>query len=57
MSRDEQVRDEIEMFLAAVNSYPDRFARNPQITFEEHRSRLIEAAEECPRRRVLLKVS
>jgi len=38
MSGNEQVRVEIRSFLLALASYPDRFAVNPRITFEEHRS-------------------
>ena len=32
----QQVQDEIEGFLRALTSYPDRFARNPQLSFEQH---------------------
>jgi hypothetical protein len=41
MSRNEQVRREIQVFLQAVDSYPDRFAREPEVTFEQHRSGLV----------------
>jgi hypothetical protein len=41
MSGNEQVRVEIEAFLQALNSYPERFAANPHITFEEHRASLM----------------
>ena len=41
MSGNEQVRAEIEIFLQALDSYPARFAANPQITFEEHRASLM----------------
>jgi hypothetical protein len=51
MSGNEHVRVEIQTFLQAVNSYPDRFARNPNITFEEHCSSLIPAAKIEPPRR------
>jgi hypothetical protein len=44
-SVDEQVRREIQTFLQALNSYPESFARNPGITFEEHCSKLIRAPE------------
>jgi hypothetical protein len=37
VSRDEQVRIEIQSFLLALASYPDRFSREPRISFEEHR--------------------
>jgi hypothetical protein len=51
MSGNEQVRVEIQTFLQAVNSYPDRFARNPDLTFEEHCSSLSPAAKSDPPRR------
>lgn len=36
----EQVRREIQSFLRALDSYPKRFSKDPDITFEEHRSSL-----------------
>ena len=45
MSVDEQVRREIRTFLKAIDSYPESFARDPRITFEEHCSRLIRTVE------------
>ncbi|HEY6372353.1 MAG TPA: hypothetical protein VIX37_17385 [Candidatus Sulfotelmatobacter sp.] len=45
MSGNEKVRVEIQTFLQALNSYPERFKRNPGITFEEHRSTLIPGVE------------
>lgn len=35
-SRERDVKQEIENFLNALNSYPDRFAREPQLSFHEH---------------------
>jgi hypothetical protein len=32
----QRVRAEIRAFLAAINSYPQQFAANPRVTFEEH---------------------
>jgi hypothetical protein len=32
----ETVRAEMQTFLAALASYPDRFASNPRISFEQH---------------------
>jgi len=29
-------RQEINNFLRALSSYPDQFARNPYVSFEEH---------------------
>lgn len=43
MSGNELVRLEIETFLLALASYADRFATDPQITFEEYRSSLAAA--------------
>jgi hypothetical protein len=34
--REPQVQQEIEEFLAALNSYPERFSRNPHLSFEQH---------------------
>jgi len=31
-----QTRQDIENFLRALDSYPDRFARNPLLSFEQH---------------------
>jgi hypothetical protein len=45
MSAEEQVRREIQTFLQALNSYPESFARNPSITFEEHCNQLIRTVE------------
>lgn len=41
MSGNDQVRIEIEIFLQALNSYPARFAANPQMTFDEYRTSLM----------------
>lgn len=35
-SRERDVKQEIENFLNALNSYPDRFAREPKLSFHEH---------------------
>jgi hypothetical protein len=34
--REPQVQQEIDTFLAALNSYPERFSRNPYLSFEQH---------------------
>jgi len=34
--RAQEVEQEIESFLQALNSYADRFASDPRISFEEH---------------------
>ncbi len=36
---------EIEIFLAALASYPEQFAVDPGLSFEEHRSRLMRNAQ------------
>ncbi len=45
MSGNQQVRNEIQIFLQALHSYPDRFARNPGITFDEYCRSLTPAAK------------
>ncbi len=37
--------------MRAMHSYPDRFARDPRVTFEEHHGRLVRAAMEESRTR------
>jgi hypothetical protein len=32
----ERVQQEIEDYLQALSSYPDRFAREPRLSFEQH---------------------
>jgi hypothetical protein len=34
--RGREVQQEIEHFLKALDSYPDRFAREPHLSFEQH---------------------
>jgi len=34
--REREVQLEIENFLRALDSYPDRFAREPHLSFEQH---------------------
>jgi len=43
-SNNEQVLQEMQDFLRALESYPARFASDPTITFEQHRSNLIPVA-------------
>ena len=40
-SGNEQVRDEIARYLLAVASYPQRFAEDPDTTFEQHLCSLV----------------
>lgn len=35
-NRDLEVRQEIEQFLHALNSYPDRVQQEPHLSFHEH---------------------
>lgn len=51
-SENAQVRREIQSFLQALRSYPDRFAQDPSITFREHHVDLVRAAITESRRRV-----
>lgn len=44
-ARDQQVRQEIEAFLQALSSYPDRFAREPYLSFEQHLFSITAAAQ------------
>lgn len=52
VSANERVRSEIQVFLEALNSYPQRFAKEPGISFEEHCTSLARAGKEKPRRTV-----
>jgi hypothetical protein len=36
VARQLEVQQEIENFLNALESYPDRFARDPYLSFEQH---------------------
>lgn len=40
VSENKIVRAEIESFLEALASYPERFATDPDLTFEQHRTSL-----------------
>lgn len=41
MPPNDRVRQEIQAFLRAVESYPQRVARNPRVSFDEHRAELM----------------
>jgi len=43
VERDNEVQREIASFLRAVNSYPDRFAREPYLSFQQHLSNIVTA--------------
>jgi hypothetical protein len=50
VSANEKVRYEMQSFLRAVNSYPDRFARDPKITFEKYCGSLMQSTKSEPSR-------
>jgi hypothetical protein len=39
------VQYEIKMFLSALGSYPDRFAREPNLSFEQHLFRVVATSQ------------
>ena len=43
--RDGEVQREIETFLRALSSYPDRFARDPYLSFEQHLGTIASASQ------------
>jgi hypothetical protein len=54
-AREHEVQREIDSFLRALSSYPDRFAREPYLSFQQHLSSIVTAAhppgtDEDPRR-------
>ncbi|MFZ0416502.1 MAG: hypothetical protein WAM04_00240 [Candidatus Sulfotelmatobacter sp.] len=51
LPRNEQVSEEIEKFLRAVDSYPDRVAKEPSISFRRHLSSLFATSPNGKRRR------
>ena len=51
LTGNDHVRIEMQRFLQALRSYPERFASNPRLTFEEHCSGLVQTAKADPRRR------
>jgi hypothetical protein len=50
-SGNEQVRAEIQCYLEALASYPERFAEDPDITFKKHLFSLVEPVSRSPRQR------
>jgi hypothetical protein len=46
MSTNEQVLAEMQVFLLALASYPDRFAMNPKVSFEEHCCSIMQVAQD-----------
>ena len=51
VSGNEQVRSEMQTFLQALHSYPERFAQDPEISFEEYWGSLAQTARTKPSRR------
>ena len=35
-NREVNVREEIEAYIAAVQTYPERFERDPSLSFQQH---------------------
>jgi hypothetical protein len=48
VSVNEQVRFEIEVFLYALESYAERFAKHPGLSFDEHCASLMAFAHAAP---------
>jgi hypothetical protein len=42
--REQEAQEEIDSFLRALSSYPDRFARQPYLSFQQHLSSIVTAA-------------
>lgn len=42
--REDEVQQEIDSFLKAVRSYPERFAREPDLSFQQHLSSIVTEA-------------
>ncbi len=51
VSSNEQVLAEMQVFLLALTSYPDQFAANPAISFDEHCGKIMQVAHGISRRR------
>ena len=50
-SGNEQVQAEIQRYLQALASYPDRFAQDPDISFKKHLYSLVAGNQSSRRRR------
>lgn len=42
--REREVQREIDSFLRAISSYPDRFAREPYLSFQQHLCSIVAAS-------------
>ena len=49
-TQDARVRQEIEAYVNALNSYPEHFAQNPAISFEQHLFSVVAAQASVARR-------
>lgn len=47
VARNREVKQEIENFLEALRSYPDQFARQPYLSFEQHLYSITTANQHC----------
>jgi hypothetical protein len=45
-TREQVAQQEIDSFLWALRSYPDRFAREPYLSFQQHLSSIVTAAHQ-----------
>jgi hypothetical protein len=43
-TREHQAQQEIDSFLRALRSYPEHFAREPYLSFQQHLSSIVTAA-------------
>ena len=47
-NREREVQQEIETFLTALSSYPDRFAHDPYLSFEQYLYSIAVARQALP---------
>jgi hypothetical protein len=45
-AREQGAQQEIDSFLRAVRSYPERFAREPYLSFQQHLSSIVTATHQ-----------
>jgi hypothetical protein len=46
VTQEQDAQQEIDSFLRALRSYPDRFAREPYLSFQQHFSSIVTAAHQ-----------
>lgn len=44
-ARESEAQQEINSFLRAIHSYPDRFAREPYLSFQQHLSSIVSTVD------------